>query len=308
MEETIDERTFGHLRKSQFVGNDNGSKWSDVQYKGRPIRRITLWCGAFLDAVKVDYDIKLGIGSQKHGTGRDHQRQNVHIHQGDHVQQVTGKTCDFYGQVILTEVRIHTEQGRVYGPFGNYDEPERELTPFAVGGPHCRLQYLDGKCERNDKEEWITQLGFNWEFLLEDESYYTGMSTFSSRAPSSFQMDLLGDNTTKKGLYQCISTTSVGNLSHSEESSLNQSDPKMLAEMLLKQIRCEGQQIRQDIERHKQNYLSISNNPQSSPLKADLNSKAPICKLCLQVDGAKVALICQGCQFSIFTIFINFKM
>ena len=190
-----------------------------------------------------------------------------------------------------------------------------ELTPFAVGGPHCRLQYLDGKCERNDKEEWITQLGFNWEFLLEDESYYTGMSTFSSRAPSSFQMDLLGDNTTKKGLYQCISTTSVGNLSHSEESSLNQrfkklsksshfihsSDPKMLAEMLLKQIRCEGQQIREDIERHKQNYLSISNNPQSSPLKVD-SSKPPICKLCLQVDGAKVALICQGCHFFIIKI------
>ena len=77
-----------------------------------------LWCGAFLDAIRVDYDIKLGIGSQKHGTGRDHQRynceseccvvidlfsrENVHIHQGDHVQQITGKTCDFYGQVILT--------------------------------------------------------------------------------------------------------------------------------------------------------------------------------------------------------------
>ena len=29
-------------------------------------------------------------------------RENVHIHQGDHVQQITGKTCDFYGQVILT--------------------------------------------------------------------------------------------------------------------------------------------------------------------------------------------------------------
>jgi len=99
--------------------------------------------------------------------------------------------------------------------------------PFTVGGPHCRLQYLDGKCERNDKEEWITQLGFNWEFLLEDESYYTGMSSFSSRAPSSFQMDLLGDNTTKRGLYQCISTTSVSNLNsvgqlNSEESGLNQ--------------------------------------------------------------------------------------
>lgn len=35
-----------------------------------------LWCGAFLDAIRVDYDIKLGIGSQKHGTGRDHQRYN----------------------------------------------------------------------------------------------------------------------------------------------------------------------------------------------------------------------------------------
>ena len=86
--------------------------------------------------------------------------------------------------------------------------------------------------------------------------------------------------------------------------SFHSSDPKMLAEMLLKQIRCEGQQIREDIERHKQNYLSISNNPQSSPLKVDSsNSKPPICKLCLQVDGAKVALICQGCHFFI----INFK-
>ncbi|CBY08385.1 unnamed protein product [Oikopleura dioica] len=273
---------------SQFVGNDNGSKWSDVQYKSRPVRRIVLWCGAFLDAIKVDYDIKLGIGSQKHGTGRDHQRENVHIHQGDHVQQITGKTCDFYGQVILTEIRIHTEQGRVHGPFGSYNEPERELMPFTVGGPHCRLQYLDGKCERNDKEEWITQLGFNWEFLLEDESYYTGMSSFSSRAPSSFQMDLLGDSTTKRGLYQCISTTSVSNLNsvgqlNSEESGLNQSDPKMLAELLLKQIRSEGQQIREDIERHKQNYLSISSTNKSIPVA--------ICKLCLQNEGAKVALI-----------------
>ncbi len=64
------------------------------------------------------------------------------------------------------------------------------------------------------------------------------------------------------------------------------SDPKMLAELLLKQIRSEGQQIREDIERHKQNYLSISSTNKSIPVA--------ICKLCLQNEGAKVALIWQG--------------
>ena len=39
--------------------------------KGRQIRRITIWCKKFLDGIKVDYDIKLGISSAKHGSGSD---------------------------------------------------------------------------------------------------------------------------------------------------------------------------------------------------------------------------------------------
>lgn len=103
---------------SESIGTDNGAKWSDVLYKGRQIRRITLWCGKFLDAIKVDYDIKLGIYSTKHGTGNEPDRQTIHIRANDYIQKITGKTYDFYGQVILTELFFHTEQGRTFGPFG----------------------------------------------------------------------------------------------------------------------------------------------------------------------------------------------
>ena len=74
---------------SERIGNENGTRWSDILYKGekkfyqkflkffliikkgRQIRRITIWCKKFLDGIKVDYDIKLGISSAKHGSGSD---------------------------------------------------------------------------------------------------------------------------------------------------------------------------------------------------------------------------------------------
>ena len=48
---------------------------------------------------------------------------------------------------------------------------------FTVGGQYCRLEYLSGKCERNEREEWITQLGFHWEYWFEEEFHSCGMSS-----------------------------------------------------------------------------------------------------------------------------------
>ena len=50
----------------------------------------------------MDYDVKLGISSTKHGSGRDEKKQSFHIRSNDFVQKIIGKTCDFYGQVVLT--------------------------------------------------------------------------------------------------------------------------------------------------------------------------------------------------------------
>ena len=76
------------------------------------------------------------------------------------------KACNFYGQIMFTSIYVYTELGQKYGPFGDFDDPDREYENFSVGGQYCRLQYLSGKTERNEREQWITQLGkfsgFRW--------------------------------------------------------------------------------------------------------------------------------------------------
>ena len=69
------------------------------------------------------------------------------------------KACNFYGQIMFTSIYVYTELGQKYGPFGDFDDPDREYENFSVGGQYCRLQYLSGKTERNEREQWITQLG-----------------------------------------------------------------------------------------------------------------------------------------------------
>ena len=61
-------------------------------FLGRKIRRITLWFDKFLDAIMVEYDIKLGIKSTKHGTGsKNSKSRTIYISSNDHVRQVNGK-------------------------------------------------------------------------------------------------------------------------------------------------------------------------------------------------------------------------
>ena len=61
-------------------------------FSGRKIRRITLWFDKFLDAIMVEYDIKLGIKSTKHGTGsKNSKSRTIYISSNDHVRQVNGK-------------------------------------------------------------------------------------------------------------------------------------------------------------------------------------------------------------------------
>jgi len=272
---------------SEIIGNENGSRWSDVIYKGRQIRRITVWCGKFLDAIKVDYDIKLGISSTKHGTGNESQRQTINLHSNDYIQKITGKTYDFYGQVIFTELLFYTEQGRIYGPFGKYEAEDIILDDFSVGGRNCHLLYLDGKCERNEKEQWITQLGFNWEFIIEEQYYSCAMSTTSSvpsSIPSSFKLDQMGP-----AIYQTMSSHSLISAIHSRPSesmtsrSARTNDQVQLCEMLLRQIQKENAHLRSELE----NICSIS-------------VEKIYCYACSQNDGEKVALscghlICRSC-------------
>ena len=63
-----------------------------IKFLGRKIRRITLWFDKFLDAIMVEYDIKLGIKSTKHGTGsKNSKSRTIYISSNDHVRQVNGK-------------------------------------------------------------------------------------------------------------------------------------------------------------------------------------------------------------------------
>ena len=88
-----------------------------------------------------------------------------------------------------------------------FDDIDRlALENFSVGGRNCRLLYVDGKCESNDREQWITQLGFHWEYLIEEFYYSCGISTSSGQSsmPSSFKMDIL-----TKPVYQTMSSNSL---------------------------------------------------------------------------------------------------
>lgn len=145
----------------------------------------------------VEYDIKLGIKSTKHGTGsKDSKSKTIQLRPNDYIRKIDGRTCNFYGQIMLTSIYVSTEQGMRFGPFGEFEDPDREFEvkvkkfsekndfstfdqtkSFTVGGQYCRLEYLSGKCERNEREEWITQLGFHWEYWFEEEFHSCGMSS-----------------------------------------------------------------------------------------------------------------------------------
>jgi len=160
------------------------------------------------------------------------------------------------------------------------------LEDFTVGGKNCRLLYLDGKCERNEKEQWITQLGFHWEYMVEEEFYSCAMSTTSSQPssyPSSFKMDRL-----RPAIYQTMSSNSVvseigSRFSDSMSTGCHSTDPMQMCEMLLRQIRMENDQLRSEL----QNMTSVS-------------VEKIFCYACSQYDGEKVALscghlVCQTC-------------
>jgi len=255
---------------TERIGTEAGSRWSDVLYKGRKIRRITLWFDKFLDAIMVEYDIKLGIKSTKHGTGsKNSKSRTIHISSNDHVRQVNGKACNFYGQIMFTSIYVYTELGQKYGPFGDFDDPDREYENFSVGGQYCRLQYLSGKTERNEREQWITQLGFHWEYIFEEEFYSCGMSSLSimsTEPPSSFKLDRLHVNS----IQQTISTSSI----NTESLNKHPIQPMIICQKLLKQIQDENDQLRNELKNI--THLSVDR----------IN-----CHVCSQ-DGDKVALPC----------------
>lgn len=153
---------------------------------------------------------------------------------------------------------------------------------FTVGGRNCRLLYLDGKCERNDKNQWITQLGFHWEFMTEEQYYSCGMSTTSS-PPSSYPCSVLSSfkmDQMKSAIYQTMSSHSLMSglqtrFSGSQSSLCPSNDPVQLCEMLLRQIQVENAHLRTEL----QNMASIS-------------VEKIFCYSCSQNDGHKVALSC----------------
>lgn len=182
----------------------------------------------------VEYDIKLGIKSTKHGTGSKESRsKTIQLKSSDYIRKIDGRTCNFYGQIMLTSIYVSTEQGMRFGPFGQFDDPDREFEPFSVGGQYCRLEYLSGKCERNEREEWITQLGFHWEYWFEEEFHSCGMSSpsiTSAGYPSSFKLDRLNKS---PSIQQSVSSINT------DRAVMN-----VICEKLLKQLESENDQLR----------------------------------------------------------------
>ena len=77
---------------------------------------MTLWFDKFLDAIMVEYDIKLGIKSTKHGTGsRESKSKTIQLKPNDYIRKIDGRTCNFYGQIMLTSIYVSTEQGMRFG-------------------------------------------------------------------------------------------------------------------------------------------------------------------------------------------------
>ena len=76
----------------------------------------------------VEYDIKLGIKSTKHGTGsKDSKSKTIQLRPNDYIRKIDGRTCNFYGQIMLTSIYVSTEQGMRFGPFGEFEDPDREF-------------------------------------------------------------------------------------------------------------------------------------------------------------------------------------
>ena len=97
------------------------------------------------------------------------------------------KACNFYGQIMFTSIYVYTELGQKYGPFGDFDDPDREYENFSVGGQYCRLQYLSGKTERNEREQWITQLGKLPRSSLPSDAH----NFLAGRAKTTFEYDFM---------------------------------------------------------------------------------------------------------------------
>ena len=59
--------------------------------------------------------------------GKDSKSKTIQLRPNDYIRKIDGRTCNFYGQIMLTSIYVSTEQGMRFGPFGEFEDPDREF-------------------------------------------------------------------------------------------------------------------------------------------------------------------------------------